>query len=118
MAFFIAGVRTTTNALEYGVVLLAKYPEIQEKVYNELKSVFKNGFRDSLPTMPETVHKQGSVSDQEAVEQLTETIHRFKNHSGPFHASPLYGDLNPEDHLKQQLVHCEHHLGFLSPQTP
>lgn len=84
---------------------------------SQLKSVLKNGFRDSLPTMPQTVHAANSSTDAEAVEQLRATIDRFKTHSGTFYASPIYGELTPEEHAKLQLVHCAHHLSFLVPTS-
>ncbi len=81
----------------------------------QLKSVFEKGFRESLPTMPDTVHPAGETTDGAAVEELEATINRFKTHSGKFHASPLYGDLTEDQHLKLQLAHCAHHLSFLVP---
>jgi hypothetical protein len=82
---------------------------------SQLKSVLKNGFRDSLPTMPATMHTANSTTDAAAVEQLEDTIVRFKNYSGTFHPSPFFGELTPEEHLRLQLAHCAHHLGFLVP---
>ena len=80
----------------------------------QLKTVLSDGFRDSLPTMPATVHAADENTDAEAVDQLAATIDRFKSFDGPFYASPIYGDLTPEQHLKLQLAHCAHHLSFLS----
>ena len=37
----VAGIDTTSAASEYGFLLLAKYPDVQEKVYNELQAVIK-----------------------------------------------------------------------------
>merc|ERR1712129_593155 len=37
---FIAGVDTSSNTSEYGLTLLAKYPKTQQRLYEELKSVF------------------------------------------------------------------------------
>eukprot|EP01084_Bolivina_argentea_P285868 490283_1 len=45
MVFFVAGVDTTLNTAEYGVVLLAKYPQIQDKIYNEVFSIFNNDWK-------------------------------------------------------------------------
>lgn len=80
----------------------------------QLASVLSDGFRDKLPTMPATAHDADSVEDQAAAETLLATMERFKNHQGSFHPSPIYGDLTPEQHLRLQLAHCEHHLGFLA----
>eukprot|EP01084_Bolivina_argentea_P128272 226762_1 len=38
--FFLAGVDTSVHSAEYAIILLAKYPEAQEKIYNELKVIF------------------------------------------------------------------------------
>ncbi len=81
----------------------------------QLNSVLQNGFRDSIPTMPQTRHAANSISDAAAVEQLAATIDRFKNHSGKFHPSPVFGELSPQEHRKLQLAHCAHHLSFLVP---
>lgn len=83
----------------------------------QLNSVLKQGFRDSLPTMPATVHAADSSSDQAAVEQLVATIDRFKRHSGEFHSSPIYGELTADEHFNLQLAHCAHHLSFLVPHS-
>lgn len=79
----------------------------------QLRSVLENGFRDSLPTMPQTVHAANISTDAAAVERLVETIDRFKTYSGKFHPSPVYGELTPDEHSKLQLAHCAHHLSFL-----
>lgn len=38
----IAGNETTALSLSYIILLLAMYPDVQEKVYDELRSVFEN----------------------------------------------------------------------------
>ena len=38
-----AGMDTTSHSTEVGVILLAKYPQIQEKIYKELSTVFESG---------------------------------------------------------------------------
>ncbi|CAL4102274.1 unnamed protein product, partial [Meganyctiphanes norvegica] len=64
---FVAGIETTTTTLLWAVLLMTKYPHIQEKVHKELRSVLKE---DELPTM---AHKT-SLPYTEAV--MSE-IHRF-----------------------------------------
>ena len=81
----------------------------------QFESVLKNGFKDRLPTMPDTVPNADRASDAEAVKQFTDTINRLKAWSGPIHPSPLYGPLTHEEALKLQLAHCAHHLRFLTP---
>ena len=41
VALLLAGMDTTGHSTEVGVLLLAKYPQIQEKLFNELSGVFK-----------------------------------------------------------------------------
>ena len=41
-SLMIAGIDTTSHAAEVGIILLAKYPNIQDIVHNELKDVYKN----------------------------------------------------------------------------
>ena len=43
-----AAVDTTSNTAEMGFILLAKYPEIQEMVYNEIMTVMKNNKMDKF----------------------------------------------------------------------
>ena len=44
LVLFIAGMETTSNTLQFGVTLLAKYPNIQEKVRTELGNVMGNEY--------------------------------------------------------------------------
>lgn len=83
----------------------------------QLESALKSGFKDRLPTMPQTVPDPDRASDAESVKQLTDTINRFQTYSGPIVASPLFGPLTPDEALKLQLVHCAHHLSFLNPKV-
>ena len=69
------------------------------------------------PTMSQTVHPPQGLDDAQSVMRLKEAIARFKVHSGAFHPSPLFGPLSTETGLALQLVHCAHHLGFLSPKS-
>ena len=40
--FLIAGGDTTSHSMEYGLIYLSKYPELQNELYNELSKVFKD----------------------------------------------------------------------------
>ena len=83
----------------------------------QFERVIKQGFKDKLPTMPNTVHKAGADDDQAAVEELTGTINRLKNSNGPIVPSPLYGPMTYDEAVQLQLAHCAHHLSFLNPQS-
>lgn len=67
------------------------------------------------PTMKETVFKTGG-KEQEAVERFREAVKRFEAHVGEYHPSPLFGPLTRDEALRLQLVHCAHHLSFLTPR--
>lgn len=67
-----------------------------------------------MRTAPSTVHP-ADLDESAAVARLCETVERFRLHEGRYHASPLFGDLDEDTHLRIQLFHCAHHLGFLIP---
>ncbi len=83
----------------------------------QLKKILANGFKPNLPTMPATVYATETSDDAQAVQTFAETIDRFKCHNGAFHPSPLFGHMTPQEVLKLQLRHCEHHLGYLIPDA-
>ena len=67
------------------------------------------------PTLRETIPPP-SGDETAAVDRLKRTVARFKDHTGPFHPSPLFGELDRDAATKLQLVHCAHHLSFLVPK--
>lgn len=81
------------------------------------KYLADNSFPAGKPTMPQTVYAPNHSSDQAAVEKLAATIERVGDFRGPLHPSPLFGAMDRETHLKLQLVHAGHHLGFLVPKS-
>ena len=81
----------------------------------QLNRILESGFRVKTPTMPQTVHAADAQMDAAAVEQLVETINRFKKYDGPIATSPVFGELSAEEALQLQLQHCAHHLSFLTP---
>ena len=83
----------------------------------QLKMILVEGFSAQTPTMPQTVHAAESTSDAAAVEQFLETLQRFKDFDGPPAASPVFGELSPDESMRLQLRHCAHHLSFLSPNA-
>jgi hypothetical protein len=62
---------------------------------------------------PQKPLPQPGGDEASAVAQFRETAQRFKNHPGPWIASPFFGNLTPEQWHKLQLIHCGHHLGYL-----
>lgn len=74
-------------------------------------------FASGKPTMPETVKPRGSLNDAAGVAALEAAATRFQQHTGPWHASPLFGEMTRDEHLRLQLIHLAHHLSFLIPHT-
>ena len=68
------------------------------------------------PTMPQTVPGDDRADDAAGLEALRRSAERFAAHAGPLHPSPLFGPLDKPTSTKLQLVHCAHHLGFLTPK--
>jgi hypothetical protein len=44
------------------------------------------------------------------------TIREVRDHEGPFHPSPLFGRMPPEQWRRVHLIHAAHHLSFLIPR--
>ncbi|WP_422932009.1 DUF1569 domain-containing protein [Singulisphaera sp. PoT] len=68
------------------------------------------------PTLPASVPPPG-IDESAAIAELRQAIARFRNHEGPFHPSPLLGELDAETSKQAQLIHCAHHLSFLLPRA-
>lgn len=81
------------------------------------KIVREGGFRAGKPTMPQTIKPRGQLNDEAGVAALQSAAARFQQHSGPWHASPLFGTMSRDEHLQLQLIHLAHHLSFLIPAT-
>merc|ERR1712228_294705 len=54
---FIAGVDTSANTSEYGLILLCKYPQFQQRLYEELKNVFGERKNESAEHKPIEIRK-------------------------------------------------------------
>ncbi len=80
-----------------------------------LKKTLAEGFRAGTATMPATVYAVSAAEDTAAVEQLLETIARFRQFSGPIVPSPLFGSMDHATAEKLQFVHFAHHLSLLLP---
>lgn len=81
------------------------------------KILRERAFRAGSATMPETVKQPNLVDDAAALEQFERTVERFKSHRGSLHPSPLFGKMTYEEHRELQVIHLQHHLGFLVPKS-
>jgi len=67
------------------------------------------------PTLPESIHVRPSIS-QPSVERLGRSVDRLIRSNGPYHPSPLFGDMTRDELLRLHMIHCRHHLSFLVPK--
>lgn len=81
-----------------------------------LSRTLARGFSSGTPTLPETSHGVCEAHDIQAVDQLLQTIARFRQHHGPIHPSPLYGAMDYATAQQLQFRHFAHHLGRLIPR--
>lgn len=81
------------------------------------RKILANGFSGGMMTAPETVPAPDAATDSEAVKQLQSVVDRAKTFDGELHPSPLFGPTNREKYVKVNLLHAEHHLGYLEPKN-
>lgn len=51
----------------------------------------------------------------QAIDDLIASLRQFKTFPGPIPPHRLFGHLNDADARKLNLIHCAHHLSYLSP---
>ena len=78
------------------------------------RSMMINILTGSVRTFPQLVPST-QTDDDAAAADLRQAIRRLQDHPGPFQPSPALGRLEPTELMRLQLVHCAHHLGFLTP---
>jgi hypothetical protein len=82
----------------------------------KLRTILESrAMKSGAPTLPGTVPAPGG-DEAAAVERLRQAVARFRAHAGPFHPSPLFGDMDRETATQLQLIHCAHHLSVLIPR--
>jgi hypothetical protein len=81
-----------------------------------LDKILAKGFEPGGRTLPETVPAPGG-DEAAAVARFRQTVERFGRHNGPFHPSPLFGQMTRDEWTRLNLAHCAHHLGFLVPRS-
>ena len=67
-----------------------------------------------IPTSPETVYLSNREESEE-IARLKRAIAKLQASDGPYHSSPLFGDMSREDLFQLQVIHAAHHLSFLTP---
>lgn len=72
--------------------------------------------RDKTPTPQKPLPSAGQSEDA-AVARLANAIARFRAHAGEYHDSPFFGHLTRDEWRDLQLIHCAHHLAFLTPKA-
>ncbi len=82
-----------------------------------LAKILREGrMSNGVPTAPATVYAAGETPHTDAaVQELLQTIARFRQHDGPIHASPVFGEMDKATAEQLQLVHFAHHLSWLTP---
>jgi hypothetical protein len=50
-----------------------------------------------------------------AIEEFMATLAELKDFSGEFSDHPMLGPLNRNQYMRIHLIHCAHHLSFLTP---
>ena len=82
-----------------------------------LKKVLRTGvWPTGTPTDERTVPPAGG-NDAEEVLALKRAVERLLTHTGPLHASPLFGMLDKDTLVKLHCIHTAHHLSFLVPRA-
>ena len=70
---------------------------------------------DGLPA-PDTMMPPPACGD-DAIDAFLATLERFKRFPGPIAPHRLFGQLADADARKLNLIHCAHHLSYLTPTT-
>lgn len=84
----------------------------------ELRRLLESGAMTSgRPTLRDTIPAPGG-DEKEAVEKLREAVTRLQGHGGQRYSSPIFGEIDRETLISLQLIHCAHHLSFLTPREP
>jgi hypothetical protein len=79
-----------------------------------LRYTFRYGIPASYRVDP-GIEPQSDVDPDEAIEELTRAIERYRNHHGPLEAHPLFGKMPREAWDRVHCIHCAHHLSFVVP---
>jgi len=79
-----------------------------------LKNIFASGQLPDGINAPEGTSPKEKTPDS-AIDSLLLKLEEFKNFKGPFAPHRLFGEIDPADFRRLNLIHCARHLSFLSP---
>lgn len=74
-----------------------------------------SGIKGPAEMMPTAVP---AGEEQQRVDALLALLDRYEAHTGPLHASPLFGKMTRQQWDRIHLIHAAHHFSFLVPGTP
>jgi hypothetical protein len=87
-----------------------KRPETAEALQRVLKAGrIPAGVQGPERAMPPTDISESIFDD------FFSTMTRLDTFTGPFRPHPMFGEMSLADGKRVHLIHCAHHLGFLSP---
>lgn len=72
--------------------------------------------KSGIPTPQKPLPAPGG-DEAAAYERFAATLRRLESHPGPWHDSPFFGHLTPEQWRDLCFIHCAHHLGKLIPRN-
>jgi hypothetical protein len=81
-----------------------------------LLRALRDGMPSGRPTFPQTVAAPNGDASA-AIAQIRAAAESFRNHSGDYFPSPVFGPLTRDEALRLQLRHCELHLSYLVPKS-
>lgn len=56
------------------------------------------------------------LDEAAAVKRFGEVLQRLRNHQGALLPNPFFGPMSLDEALQLNLIHCNHHLGYLIPK--
>ncbi len=56
------------------------------------------------------------LDEAATVKRFTEILTRLRNHQGALLPNPFFGPMSLDETLELNLLHCNHHLGYLIPK--
>ncbi len=94
-----------------------KVPWVFKKVFGKmvLNRILQSKSMSRGKFTPQKPLPSPDVNEAEAVARFKDLVERFRIHQGDYHDSPFFGHLTREQWHELNLIHCQHHLGFLIP---